>query len=49
MFTNKKKQYYSNLLGFKNVDDFEIKIKKIMNKELYVNKIEYILNYIQLN
>ena len=23
MFTNKKKQYYSNLLGFKNVDDFE--------------------------
>ena len=23
MFTNKKKQYYSKILGFKNVDDFE--------------------------
>ena len=23
MFTQKKKQYYSNILGFKNVYDFE--------------------------
>jgi hypothetical protein len=23
MFTQKKKQYYSNILGFKNSDDFE--------------------------
>ena len=23
MFTQKKKQYYSNILGFKHVDDFE--------------------------
>ena len=31
MFTNKKKQYYSNILGFKNSDDFENFAKRYIN------------------
>ena len=30
MFTQKKKQYYSNILGFKNVDDFESFAKRYL-------------------
>ena len=43
MFTNKKKQYYSNLLGFKNVDDFENFAKRYLkyleNQTLTKNRI----------
>ena len=31
MFTNKKKQYYSKILGFKNPDDFENFARRYMN------------------
>ena len=31
MFTNKKKQYYSNILGFKKSDDFENFAKRYIN------------------
>ena len=31
MFTQKKKQYYSNILGFKNSDDFENFAKRYIN------------------
>ena len=31
MFTNKKKQYYSKILGFKNPEDFENFAKRYMN------------------
>ncbi|MFX4243072.1 hypothetical protein ACOL22_09900 [Aliarcobacter butzleri] len=43
MFTNKKKQYYSNLLGFKNVYDFENFAKRYLkyleNQTLTKNRI----------
>ena len=31
MFTNKKKQYYSKILGFKNQEDFENLARRYMN------------------
>lgn len=43
MFTNKKKQYYSNILGFKNVDDFENFAKRYLkyleNQALTKNRV----------
>ncbi len=43
MFTNKKKQYYSKILGFKNTDDFENFARRYLNflktEELTKNRI----------
>lgn len=43
MFTNKKKQYYSNILGFKNKEDFENFAKRYLkyleNQPLTKNRI----------
>ena len=43
MFTQKKKQYYSNILGFKNKDDFENfskrYLKYLQNQALTKNRI----------
>ncbi|MDN5088141.1 hypothetical protein [Aliarcobacter butzleri] len=43
MFTNKKKQYYSNILGFKNIIDFENFAKRYLkyleNQALTKNRI----------
>src|SRR5574344_647795 len=43
MFTNKKKQYYSNILGFKNKDDFENFAKRylkyLQNQPLTKNRV----------
>lgn len=43
MFTQKKKQYYSNILGFKNSDDFENFAKRylkyLQNQPLTKNRI----------
>ena len=43
MFTQKKKQYYSNILGFKNSDDFESFAKRylkyLQNQPLTKNRI----------
>ncbi|MCT7536059.1 hypothetical protein N5T95_11105 [Aliarcobacter cryaerophilus] len=43
MFTNKKKQYYSNILGFKNKEDFENFAKRylkyLQNQPLTKNRI----------
>ena len=43
MFTQKKKQYYSNILGFKNKDDFENFAKRylkyLQNQPLTKNRI----------
>ena len=43
MFTQKKKQYYSNILGFKNKDDFENFAKRYLkyleNQPLTKNRI----------
>lgn len=44
MFTQKKKAYYSKILGFKTVEDFEDFSKRYLREPLIINYQEHFSN-----